>query len=187
MRLINAVGLKTTILFLVIGFLIGFILRSFFVLNQAPYSNDFEIERIQQGDRIRDMILIKKVPYDSEVLDKFPLPRNVILQFKGEVQLTGDYFFDAPMGAVGLGGSVKPEDYNKICMSKLGEQSLNKLPRPTGKGNDTWFCFDNNDYAFKQFGPVGNKGRATVVIDNYTINKFPGEVGDTATLVRVEK
>ena len=179
-------GLTTKVLiFLALGFLMGFVLRSVLAGKQldkrASYSNDFEIEQIQQGDKVRDMVLVKKSPYDSEITDKIPVSSNLTMQFKGQVQITGNHFFSGSMGAETI------EDLDEVCMSELDEQSLNRLPRPNGKSNDTWFCFDNSDYAFKQFGPIGSKGRATVVIDNYTINIFPSEVHDAASLIRVEK
>ena len=203
MKQTNMAGLTTRVLlFLTLGFLMGFVLRSVLAGKQldkrASYSNEFEIEQIQQGDEVRNMVLVKKVPYQSEVTVfpyksgvrdtvELPVSSNIIMQFKGQVQITGNYFFDAPMGAVGPEGAVKIEDFNKVCMAELDEQSLNKIPRPISKDNDTWFCFDNSDYAFEQFGPVGSQGRASVVIDNYTINIFPSEVHDTATLIKVEK
>lgn len=191
MKLTNVIRSKTIIFFLILGFLIGFVLRSVLATNQlnkpAAYSNDFVIEQIQSGHKVRDMVLVKKVPYSSELEGKIPVSSNVTMQFKGEVQITGSYFFSAPMGVVGEGGKVKSKDYKWVCISGLDEQSLNKLPHPVEKTNGTVFCFDNNDYAFEQFSPVGSKGRATVVIDNYTINIYPSEVHDTATLVRVAK
>ena len=183
---INMIGLTTkSLLFLALGFLIGYIFRSVLAVKQlnkqASYSNDFEIEQIQQRDKVRDMVLVKKAPYDSENTDKIPVSSNITMHFKGQVQITGNYFFSGPMGAETV------EDLDAVCMSELDEQSLNRLPRPTSKSNDTWFCFDNSDYAFEQFGPIGSKGRATIVIDNYTINIFPSEVHDAASLIRVEK
>lgn len=180
--MLNTIAVK--VLLVTSSFLIGFVLRSFLVPNQVAYSNDFEIERIQQGDKIQDMMLVKKVPYKSEFTDKLPVSSNITMHFKGQVQITGNYSFSGPMGSETL---EDLEGLIDVCMSEIDEQSLNKLPRPTVKSNDTWFCFDNRGYAIEKLGPVGNKGRTTVLIDNYTINRFPSEVGDTATLLQIQK
>ena len=67
------------------------------------------------------------------------------------------------------------------------EESLDKIPKPKTKINDLWFCFTNTKYTLEQLGLIGSKGKATVVIDNYTINIYPSEVTDTAELLWVAR
>jgi len=49
-----------------------------------------------------------------------------------------------------------------------------------------WFCFDNSETIKDRFAPVGSEGTATVTIDNYTIQSYPIETYNTATLISVD-
>lgn len=137
-------------------------------------NNKFDINKITFGDRISGVSVKSVGPYRTD--STLPLAKNAKVSFDGEITITGSYYY--------LGPNRITSD-TIICVEKLNQESLTKIPILQSDNRFPWFCFDNVDLASKLLGPVGSSGTITVVIDNYSINYYPSEVGNTAKLVRL--
>lgn len=134
--------------------------------------NKFNLDEVKVGDKIVGMTVKSIEPFEkSRNFSK----HNISIKFTGEATITGKYFY--------LGGpdSLFPENI-AVCF-ELDATSSKLMPQKDGY--KIWFCFNNDDFARTMFNPAGSSGRATITIDNYTMNIFPSEVWDTADLVRI--
>ncbi|KKQ43164.1 MAG: hypothetical protein US60_C0006G0008 [Microgenomates group bacterium GW2011_GWC1_37_8] len=148
-------------------------------VNSQKEDNIFDISTVKVEDEVAGMKVTEIGPFldDTDI----PLSENAKISFGGKAVVTGSYFFSGPMSA------QSSEELDTVCMSDFTKESLEKIPKPASNNNSSWFCFTNKEFAFNQLGPVGSKGIATVLIDNYTINIYPSEVTNTAELLWVEK
>jgi hypothetical protein len=150
--------------------------------NKIPTSNKFKLEDVKVSDKIGDMTIVSVDPF-SKFMDpnsNSPVSSdNVIIKYAGQIQVNGNYTYYKE--GEGILADI-------VCMDNLDQASLAKFPiMEVSPGNErtTWFCFSNDAEAKKQFGPVGRRGKATVVIDEYTNVHYPTEAWDTAKLVKV--
>ena len=144
--------------------------------SNAP--NEFDLNEIKIGDKVIGMTVQSIAPYDESV-KSLPLASNVKIQFKGQVTITGIYYYECP----GFEGKCS-EDKERLCFKDLDEVSQKKMPILKNGRNPIWFCFANANEAKKLLTP--NTGKKSVLIDNYTLNVYPSEVIDTADLIKVE-
>jgi hypothetical protein len=142
------------------------IVNTFQFTDQA--SNVFDPETAQVGDQVAGMTIVYNDVYIEHPGGSEP-NRSVI--FSGEVELTGTVEHIGP-GILG----------ERICFKDFDEESLAKLPRIIDETRSTHFCFDNREESLELWPEVGLE-TATLTIDNYTINSYPGEVVNTATLI----
>ena len=141
-------------------------------------TNEFDLNKIKIGDKIVGMTVRSILPYD-ESAKSLPLASNVKIQFKGQVTITGIYYYECP----GFEGKCS-EDKERLCFKDLDEVSQKKMPILKNGRNPIWFCFANVNEAKNLLTP--NTGNKSVLIDNYTLNVYPSEVIDTADLIKVE-
>jgi hypothetical protein len=95
------------------------------------------------------------------------------VKFSGKISISGNYISheDQPL----LGRSV---------LFYPSEDSKDLLPRLSHDTGEVWFQFENYPAAVGLLGEPGSEGKATIVIDNYTIN-YSMEVVHTAQVIEV--
>lgn len=144
-------------------------------------SNEFRLMDIKPKDKVGGMEIISIAPFSvAEGDDSATVQvRNVSIKFSGETTLTGTYENGELNPAIGSSGLV--------CMRDLDEASKQRIPNLLWSDEMNGFCFSNQDFAKQSFAPAGSTGEATVVVDDYTVNKIPAPVTDVARLVRVEE
>jgi hypothetical protein len=134
----------------------------------------FDVERARVKDQVGTMTITKLRGGRSDN----PTSYSALVEFKGKVTLTGDYFYVKPGGLMA----------EAMCFQNLDEASLAKMPKMTSDTRAVWFCF--NDLGKAKKALIKNDaetGPATVVIDNYSIFYIPSEVYNTADLISVVK
>ncbi len=146
--------------------------------NKFQKDNEFKLAKVKVGDIIAGM----KVKFIRS-FEGYDIPPNYLsvddlsIGFSGEVTITGTYHNDKVDPQTGFGGTV--------CFDSLDEQLKDKIPSVVWNNEYIRFCFSNQDLAREIFKPEGSEGIATIVIDDYVINKLPAEVTDKARLVKV--
>lgn len=150
--------------------------------------NIIHLETLKVGDKVAGMIVESiesvwsvwkdpEVPYDSLPINQ----DNVLIKFKGETTVTGDYHYWS--SDPNNGGQLDGE----LCMD-FDDTSLEKLPAiqfNEGQwGHSSIFCF-NDGFAKEELGHPGSKGTATVVIDDYTYMQCDCAGIDRANLLKV--
>lgn len=142
-------------------------------------SSEFRLMDIKVGDKVGDMTVASIAPFDGAAgTDPTAMHvSNISIKFSGETTLTGVYEYQALNPATNSG--------ELVCFSDLDEASQNKIPNILWSDRPNRFCFSNQDLAKENFQPSGSSGDATIVIDDYTVNKTPQQVVDVARLVRV--
>jgi hypothetical protein len=146
--------------------------------NRFQKDNEFKLADVKVGDIIAEM----KVKFIRS-FEGYDIPPNYLsvndlsIGFSGETTITGAY------------QNRKTDPYTgadpKVCFGDLDEQSKDKIPSIIWSVDYGVFCFSNQNLARESFSPEGSTGIATIVIDDYTINKLPAEVTDMARLVKV--
>ena len=103
---------------------------------------------------------------------------NAIIQFKGELTISGEYDHwgsDSMMG-------------EQVCFTP-GAESSRLLPILADDNRKGYFCFvralSNIEKANNEFAPAGSKGTAKVLISDYFYISYPSEGSNSATLVKV--
>ncbi|MBE3596170.1 MAG: hypothetical protein IMW86_03895 [Hydrogenibacillus sp.] len=156
---------------------VAVVVTALFIAGCAPSetakSNLFDLADVEIGDPVAGL---KVVDIRAQTADGTPDPTDATVVFEGQVTVTGTVVHH-PEDDAFLG--------NLICMMELDEASERKLPRMRGDQRDVWFCFNNTEEARRALLAQPGTGRATVVIDDYTIQHRPTEVWNSATLVRV--
>lgn len=141
-------------------------------------NNVIDFDTVQVGDQVGAMTVVSAEKNIEEV--DFA-DWNAIIDFEGEITLTGDYYH------VPLEG---PFFSNQVCITSLDAESYAKRPRKDGEITDqgyNLFCFENNDFAKAAFGSEpGDTGTATFTIDSYQYVGIESEVVNLANLVSVE-
>lgn len=140
---------------------------------QAAVSNGniVNVATIQAGDHVAGLMVESVEPFG-------PLgalsANNVRIAFSGDTTVDGEYTYH---GA----DSMFPDQVT----FRLAEQSRAEVPviEPDDK---LFLLFDNIDFAQEQFGPSGSHGRATVVIRDYVLERYPSSAAaNRAVLVEV--
>lgn len=151
--------------------------------NKFRKDNEFKLIEIKVGDIIAGMTtkFIRTFDgYDMQPsIENQASIDNLSIGFSGEAIITGTYHNDKVDPQTGFGGTV--------CFDSLDEQSKDKIPSIMWYYDERYisFCFSNQELAREIFKPEGSEGVATIVIDDYVINKMPAEVTDMAKLVKV--
>ena len=106
-------------------------------------------------------------------------PSSIPTGFSGSIRFAGE---------VEVAGTYRPHhDYpevNAACFF-VDPEDWPKLPRARGDARIIWFCFENFQTAIEQLGPLSAETRATIIIDEYTLNMSGSDTVDSAKLVRV--
>lgn len=150
--------------------------------NDFKKSNEFRLMDVKEGSKVDGMTVKSIEPFDKNNADensKNIYVNNVAIKFSGETSITGTYDYREANPAAQAG--------DLVCFYGLNEASRARIPSLLWSDQDARFCFSNQDAAKEAFGPVGSTGKATIVIDDYTINKLPANIVDVARLVRVEQ
>jgi len=151
---------------------------------QMPLApNEFRVEDIHVGDKVAGMRLYSVGPFKKPTQNPAPNEANIPFGdenfgavFKGNKTLTGTYNYY---------GDDQPFVYDAVCFTPDEESSKN-LPQLQGDTQSD-FCFFNQDFAQKYFGPKGSSGKATIIIDEYDMFDYPIEGGYSANFVRLVK
>lgn len=100
---------------------------------------------------------------------------NMRVTFSGRIEVTGDYHYHA--------AGITP---GQVTFGNLDEASLERVPRVKGDLEYEGFTFENLEEAQEAFGPAGSKGTATIIIEQYVVERYPGtSKSDRAVLVEV--
>ena len=106
-------------------------------------------------------------------------PSPIPTGFSGSIRFAGE---------VEVAGTYRPHhDYpevNAACFF-VDEAHWPKLPRARGDARIIWFCFENFQTAIEQLGPLSAESKATIIIDEYTLNMSGSDTVDSAKLIRV--
>ncbi len=100
---------------------------------------------------------------------------NAVISFSGLLSIKGKYVYH--------GGQDLLSD--TACFEELDEKSLTVIPTMVGDERSVWFCFDNQEEAGQLLKGVKSGSTVNIQINNYSINYYPSEVYNTATLIRV--
>lgn len=136
-------------------------------------TNIFYADKAKIGDVYAGMTL-SSLDYNLETND-------VTAKFSGEAVITGTY-------------ELIPED-NKFFSGlsfEVDSTSITQIPLlATDERDKKWFIFEDedNNRLLKLFGnpKPGIKGKATIIISDYSINHQHKEIADTAKLVKIIK
>lgn len=145
-------------------------------------SNIFNIDA-KPGEKYGAFTLKSIKAFSENNPDAAQLPfsaENISANFTGETTIDVDYTYTGPnepaMFTDVIGFTIKSTD------------SMKKVPELKGANAQTrTFRISNLADAKTAFG-IGNaskEGTAKVVIKDYSVNRFPSEVGDSATFVRI--
>lgn len=154
--------------------------------------NVFRFSDVQPGDKVAELTVTSVGPVDEssgarDPLDSdAPIP-NASVRFSGQVVVTGYYTAVSEARQRELAdeaGYYNPS--HRVCMREIDKDSAARLPQMAGDSRSLSFCFRNIDEAAAALGE-DTEGKATVVIDDYTINVFPSEVTNYARLVEVQE
>lgn len=111
----------------------------------------------------------------SEVRPGVKVTPNMRITFSGRIEVSGEYQYHA--------AGITP---GQVVFRNLDEASLERVPRVAGDLTHEGFTFDNLAEAQEAFGPPGSKGTATIVIEQYVVERYPGSnKSDRAILVEV--
>jgi beta-lactamase regulating signal transducer with metallopeptidase domain len=146
-----------------------------------PPENLFDPRKVSVGDSIVGLT-ITDIPDIREygwLESDFP---SAIVEFKGEVTLTGRYFCDS-VEEQKISGHVK---FHPDPHFVVDDESSARLPRIDGDMRMVGFTIANYEDALELLGPPGYDVQATIVIDDYMIRRHnSSEGGNFARLVRV--
>lgn len=128
------------------------------------------IAGITQGDVVIAGMRVQHVrPFREELSDKLPLEENIIVDFEGEVELTGEYYVN---------------EFGRYCIHNLTQESLAKVPTLDSTQVLPWICFTNTKDVSSILGSAPRE--VTVTISDYSIQHHSPEPPNWATLVSVK-
>ena len=139
---------------------------------QSVPTNEFSIKDLKVGMEVDGLKVTSFGPFNAEF---GPMNLgNLKISFEGTSTVSGNYH---PVEVLSMGGSAS--------FSLDNASSLN-FPKLIGDGiGPEWFSFNNPDAEIiAKLGKV--KKQVTVVIKNYTLQRYPSEVSSTADLVEVK-
>ena len=137
--------------------------------NPSNTSVLFDARKVKIGQQLSEMkINLISIPNPAE--DNY----SATVAFSGRTEVSGKYKHQSNDELLG----------NEISFV-VDETSQYKLPKLTHDKRYLWFCIANHDEAERAFGPPGSEGKATVAIDNYTINYQPSDVYNMADLIEI--
>lgn len=156
---------------LFVGFVAVLILVSIliFYTKNGDYEA-FNFEAVEVGHQYGDLVVKSIQPFSEKYKDRgFPkgieLSRdNYSIEFQGETIVVGEYSVNDPEQAESNGVYFKTDGKNIPIES---------------------FLILNTDLIKNEFGPIGSKGTATIMITDYIKNSYPSEITSTARLVKV--
>ena len=156
---------------LLISFVAVLILASVSIFyTRNSNSEIFNFEKVVVGQQYGDLVVESIQPFSEKYKDQgFPkgveLSRdNYSIEFQGETIVVGEYSVNDPEQAEPNGVYFKTDGKNIPIES---------------------FLILNNDLTKNEFGPIGSKGTATIMITDYIKNSYPSEITSTARLVKV--
>ncbi len=121
------------------------------------------IKDIQPGDKIAGLLVVSVEYFDNY---------NFTVNFSGRLTLSGFYVYRSP------------DDYTGGVGFKADEESLQKLPQILEDRRDPGFFVL---YPPTKFAPVGSRGTATIVIDQYRLVHREMGITNSARLFRLVK
>ena len=95
------------------------------------------------------------------------------LDFTGEVEVSGTY-------EIWKEGHLSP----CICFEP-DKDSVELFPKVNGDGRNIWFTLNNYNDINKKFSEGGSSGKATIVIDNYSIDLNEAATSNKADLIKI--
>lgn len=137
--------------------------------------NIFKFEGLEVGQQYGDLKIENIAAFTSESAMS---EGNLAVNFTGTTELTGSYEYK---------DSSHDLWPNQACFRVKGDDALAGLPVYMWfeDKNESFFCFENNDFAISKLG-FENKDNVKIVIDDYTANVLEGEVVDWADLKEVK-
>ena len=139
-------------------------------------ASGFDPATVAPGDTVAGLVLVRRdadlVFGDSAWVGTFT--------FRGRLELDGVYqrHFDYP-------------EPDLVCFHVLGE-SIDRVPRLepdafVSPGMKPWFCFTNQERARELLGDAASPREATIVVNEYTVNRYFTDAFSTAELVEVTR
>ncbi|MBI5728419.1 MAG: hypothetical protein HY984_01550, partial [Candidatus Magasanikbacteria bacterium] len=141
-------------------------------------NNEIDIGTLKIGDKLPNGMAVASVApagEESGVADHW---RAV---FKGKAVISGEYFYTK---------DGNPLTDGQVCF-KPDEESEKVLPKINGAGIENRngvLCFSNQETTKLRYGPLGSRGQATIVIDNFELSASPAGNFSAAELIKtIEK
>lgn len=143
----------------------------------ALAENQIDFSAVRWGGKYGDLTVAAVQPYNPAIPASI---QNFQIHLKGKTTLTGTYRYneedDGPFF-----------ERNRVCLYDLDAESQKKIPRVAGVSQSgTKVCFRNDAQAREWFKPRGSIGKATVIIDGYTLVGNWENRPDEAYLSRLE-
>lgn len=164
-----------TVALLFVAALITYVGKGYFngTNKNAVESNVFDTKEAKPGDKVGGMTIVS---LKSLSANNGPITsKNVSVTFTGQVTLQGEYYQMGPNEMI--------TERLGACFGNLDAASEKLMPKLAGETSRPGFCFSNNETADLDFST--GTGKATIIIDNYVLNRLPAEIWDTADLVKV--
>ncbi|MCF8011815.1 MAG: copper-binding protein [Clostridiales bacterium] len=135
--------------------------------------NRFNAHKTQTGDNIMGLKINSVSTKKIEWSEKYQA--RVI--FSGKLPVSGTY--------IHYDDNALLEDQVAF---ELDKDSAEKLPELNIDNRKNWFLFTNHNEAKKKLGPMGSRGKAVIIINNFTIDYRPGtESYNYAKLLSIKK
>lgn len=110
---------------------------------------------------------------------------GALVYYTGSVTLEGEFWY--PISA-----SEQEMIGDQVCFD-VAEQDGKKIPRDSDDSRSPWFCFKDTQQAVEQFGLTDFaklkvcelRGKATIEVSNYVVDREETETHDVAELVKL--
>jgi len=135
---------------------------------QKNIFNIFDPNILKVGDKIVDMTVVSIGPFNPNT--PIDVMQNYKATFKGQANISGKFHLDEILGNYCM--YVDQPDWTKIPQSSID----NRAPQ---------FCVSNPDIQAIKKIISENNGAANITIDDYTINQYPSEISNQATLIKI--
>lgn len=151
--------------------------------DETVVNNILDIETAKIGNKVAGMVLQSIEKYSAvnntgADVDPPLSKTNIEAKFYGKATISGTYTYV---------GEAEPAMLPGMLTFGVDEAFAKKVP--SLKNQEGSYPIMLGKLAKEMFGVDGAKegksGKATIVIDNYTINRYPAEVADTATVVEI--
>lgn len=135
---------------------------------QKNIFNIFDPNVLKVGDKIVDMTVLAIGPVSPNT--PIDVMQNYKATFKGQANISGKFHLDEILG-----------DY---CMY-IDQPDWAKIPQSSIDNRAPQFCISNPDIQAIKKIISENNGNANITIDDYTINQYPTEISNQATLIKI--
>ncbi len=196
------VGIVSSILSaLVVGGAVYFVLNNSYSRKQAQFNNQLSVLQNQVNELKSSQVIDNQGSINEQTADSQSKKQTTLTKIKDDSRYV---YYSGSITVSGNYQELYPETFlgGELCFYPDNETGY-LIPRDpnlwgegNGDGRTPWFCFKNQDKAKEMFGINDNKifsdktiecikGKATVVVSGYVVDKLESEVSDIANLDRI--